>query len=170
MSKLTAKQSTFVLEYLIDYNATKAAIRAGYSKRTARSIGSENLTKPVIGAKILEAMKERSKRTEIEADRILAEYASVAFSDMRDYMTFSDDGNVYVDWTNMPKDVTKAIAEITQEEYAEGKGRRKKTSLKLHSKLGALNALAKHLGLFNDAVDELRAMVTNIENDTGSEK
>ncbi len=68
---LTNKQQTFVEEYLIDLNATQAAIRAGYSKDTAKEIGCENLTKPNVAKAIQEAMKERSERTQITAEWVL---------------------------------------------------------------------------------------------------
>jgi phage terminase small subunit len=68
---LTAKQQRFVAEYLIDLNATQAAQRAGYSERTARSVGSENLTKPDIASAIQAAMKEREERTNITQDYVL---------------------------------------------------------------------------------------------------
>jgi phage terminase small subunit len=68
---LTAKQQRFVDEYLIDLNATKAAIRAGYSEKTARSVGSENLTKPDIAEAIAEAQARVSELAEwTAADRI----------------------------------------------------------------------------------------------------
>ena len=66
--KLTPKQILFINEYLIDFNATRSAIAAGYSKKTARKIGQENLTKPDIQEAIAKAIEERNKRTEINAD------------------------------------------------------------------------------------------------------
>lgn len=63
MARLTAKQKRFIEEYLIDMNATQAAIRAGYSPDSAKEIGCENLTKPNIKAAIDKAMAERSRRT-----------------------------------------------------------------------------------------------------------
>ena len=71
MSKLTPKQEMFAKEYLIDLNATQAAIRAGYSKKTAQRIGSENLSKPLIAAAVAAGQAERAKRTEIDADYVL---------------------------------------------------------------------------------------------------
>ncbi len=71
--KLTAKQRRFVNEYLIDCNATAAATRAGYSKKTARFIGAENLSKPYILALIQEGQKARAARTEITADLVVQE-------------------------------------------------------------------------------------------------
>jgi phage terminase small subunit len=71
MSKLTSKQALFCKEYLIDLNATQAAIRAGYSKNTACAIGTENLRKPNIALFIQAAMAERSESTGITADYVL---------------------------------------------------------------------------------------------------
>ena len=71
MSKLTSKQALFCKEYLIDLNATQAAIRAGYSKNTACAIGTENLRKPNIALSIQEAMAERSESTGITASYVL---------------------------------------------------------------------------------------------------
>ena len=68
---LTPKQQHFVEEYLIDLNATQAAIRSGYSRNSARQIGVENLTKPVIAAAVAKAKRERSERTEIDAEWVL---------------------------------------------------------------------------------------------------
>lgn len=75
---LTAKQTAFVQEYLVDLNATQAAIRAGYSKRTAEKIGSENLQKPEIKDAIREAMDRREKRSNITQDFVLAELYKIA--------------------------------------------------------------------------------------------
>lgn len=68
---LTAKQQAFCEEYLIDLNATQAAIRAGYSEHTAKDIACENLAKPNIAEKIAELKAERSKRVKIDADYVL---------------------------------------------------------------------------------------------------
>ena len=71
MPKLTAKQEMFCKEYLIDLNATQAAIRAGYSEKTAKEIGCENLTKPNIAVFIQELMANREQRVETDADWVL---------------------------------------------------------------------------------------------------
>ena len=72
-TKLTAKQERFCEEYLVDLNATQAAIRAGYSKKTSASIGDENLRKPAIAEKLKIAREELSRRTEMSADWVIAE-------------------------------------------------------------------------------------------------
>lgn len=68
---LNDRQKLFVDEYLIDLNATQAAIRAGYSEKTAKSIGQENLTKPDIALAIQERIIEREARTKITQDKVL---------------------------------------------------------------------------------------------------
>lgn len=80
MAKLTAKQERFCTEYIIDLNATQAAIRAGYSVKTANRIASENLSKLDIQRKIQELQQERAERTEITQDRVLKELAGIGFA------------------------------------------------------------------------------------------
>ena len=80
---MTPKQAAFVDEYLIDLNATQAAIRAGYSAKTAGSYGNENLQKPEIQQAIGERMEERSKRTEITQDRVLTDIELIKQDAMR---------------------------------------------------------------------------------------
>ena len=75
MSSLTPKQQAFVQEYLIDLNATQAAIRAGYSEKTANRIGSENLSKPDIAEAIEKAMNERAEKTKTSAEWVIKELA-----------------------------------------------------------------------------------------------
>jgi len=70
-SKLTPKQALFVQEYLVDLNATQAAIKAGYSAKTAQSISTENLSKPLIQQAIQEAFAQRAERTKRTADDVL---------------------------------------------------------------------------------------------------
>jgi phage terminase small subunit len=79
MIKLTAKQQCFIDEYLIDLNATQAAIRAGYSEHTARDIGCENLAKPNIADAIQKAMKVRQDATRLTSESILKEIAAIGY-------------------------------------------------------------------------------------------
>lgn len=75
---LTPKQHMFVKEYLVDLNATQAAIRAGYSARTANRMGTENLAKPVIASAIQEAMDKRADRLELTAELVLSRIDRIA--------------------------------------------------------------------------------------------
>ena len=81
MPKLTEKQKRFCEEYLIDFNATQAALRAGYSQKTAYSIGDENLRKPEIQSEIQSLIKKRSERTGINADIVIKELVKIALAD-----------------------------------------------------------------------------------------
>ena len=86
--KLTPKQAAFVAEYLVDLNATQAAIRAGYSAKTAGSVGAENLSKPEIAAAIAEAQQKRAERTEITQDKVLARYWQIATANANELVQF----------------------------------------------------------------------------------
>lgn len=146
--KLKDKQERFCQEYLIDLNATQAAIRAGYSQKTAYSIGEENLRKPEIDLRIKELMGERSKRTEITQDRVLQEYARLAFLDPRKF--FDEYGNL-LSVTDLDDETAAALGglEITTEKSRDGKEDLSFTKkIKLIDKGRALDSLARHLGMF----------------------
>lgn len=85
-AKLTPKQEMFCKEYLIDLNATQAAIRAGYSEKTAQRIGSENLSKPLIAERIQELMNKRSEKVEIDSSWVLK-----GIKDLTDTLVTSED-------------------------------------------------------------------------------
>ena len=77
IKKLNPRQERFCFEYIIDYNATEAAIRAGYSKKTAGSMGSENLKKPEILKRVRELQKEQTERLSISADWVIMQLVEV---------------------------------------------------------------------------------------------
>lgn len=81
---LTPKQQRFIEEYLVDLNATQAAVRAGYSEKTAEAIGHENLRKPQIQEKVSAAIRERAERTGITQERVVEELGKVAFQEASD--------------------------------------------------------------------------------------
>lgn len=140
---LTDKQRIFCQEYIVDLNATQAAIRAGYSESSAGSIGQENLTKPAIQAAIQRAMDERQSRTEITQDRVINELARIAFSDLCDFVEFDKNGVSVRDSQEVDG---RVVAEISERATRYGRNKR----IKLHDKIKALEMLGKHLGLFND--------------------
>jgi len=157
MAGLNPKQSRFCQEYIIDLNATQAAIRAGYSPKTAQEQSSRLLSKDIIQTEIQKAMCERGKRTEITQDRVIAELAKLGFHNMMDYISIETDGYAYVDLSSLTREQAAAITEITVDEYVEGKGEDarevKKVKIKLTDKKGPLELLGKHLGMFGDKVD-----------------
>lgn len=148
---MTPKQTLFVQEYLVDANATQAAIRAGYSARTARSIGEENLTKPDIAAAIDKAMLERAARTGITAERVVQELANLAFFDPADLYTA--DGTLKP-ITDIPSAARSAIAglDVTELRDSDGQPVGRAVKLRLVDRLGALDKLMRHLGLYEDKV------------------
>jgi phage terminase small subunit len=156
-TKLNAKQKRFVEEYLIDLNATQAAIRAGYSEKTARQMGTENLAKPVISAAIEEAIAKRAERTEITQDMVLRELAKIGFSNMQDYMKSTKDGDPYLDFSSLTRDQAAALTEVTIEDFRDGRGEDirdvRRVKFKLADKRAALVDIGKHLGMFKDEVN-----------------
>ena len=157
---LNAKQRRFVDEYLVDLNATQAAIRAGYSSKTAAVIGGENLRKPYIQEAISERMKDRELRTEITQDKVLKELAKIGFSDIRKAVKWGDSvavmneesgemviahGLCLISSDAVDDSTAAAIAEVS-----EGKQGLK---VKFHDKRAALVDIGRHLGMFKDKVE-----------------
>lgn len=140
---MTKKQKRFVEEYLIDLNATQAAIRAGYSPDTAYSIGQENLKKPEIKMRIDRAMAERSRRTGINQDRVLRELACIAFANARDVINM-EDATLKEDAC---ADDTAAIQSVKVKTFGEDGVERE---IRMGDKLKALEMLGRHLGMFKD--------------------
>lgn len=148
MARLTNKQRLFVQEYLIDLNATQAAIRAGYSVESARDIGCENLTKPNIQTELAKAMAERSKRTGVNQDRVVLELAKLAFVKMTDIV--DDEGKIKKTAT---EDDLSCIDSIKYKSSDSESGWSVEREVKIGSKLKALELLGKHLGMWNDKID-----------------
>ena len=129
-AKMTDRQKKFCDEYLIDLNATQAAIRAGYSEKTAYSISNELLKKPQI------------KRTEITADRVLLELARIAFVDGSAFATITACGKVkFTPTDELTNDQRAVIAGVKNGKFG--------TEIKTNDKVRALELLGKHLGLFD---------------------
>ena len=148
MAKLTAKQQRFIEEYLIDLNATQAAIRAGYSVKTANEQGSQLLAKLSIQQAIAEKMAERSKRTGVNQDRVVLELAKIAFVKMTDVV--DSNGRIRAGAT---EDDLSCIESIKYKESDKEYGGSIEREVKIASKLKALELLGKHLGMWNDKVD-----------------
>lgn len=161
---LTPKQKLFINEYLIDFNATQAAIRAGYSEKTAEVIGFENLRKPKITEEIEKRIKDREKRTEITQDRVLNEIAKLAFFDPR--KLFHSDGRPK-EITELDDETAACIAGLDVLEQYEGSGDNRVfigyvKKYKLADKKGSLELLGRHLGMWRDKMD-VDVKVTNKE-------
>lgn len=143
---ITEKQKKFVEEYLIDLNATQAAIRAGYKAKNAQrasEIGCQLLQKTQVSNEVAKRMAERSRRTGINADRVLIELAKIAFANADDIIE-SKDATLK---ENASRDDLAAIQSIKVKTFGEDGVERE---IKLADKLKALDMLGRHLGMWND--------------------
>ncbi|MDF2650091.1 MAG: putative phage terminase, small subunit [Paenibacillus sp.] len=155
MAKLTAKQKKFCNEYLIDLNATQAAIRAGYSEKTAYRTGADNLRKPQIAEYIQKAMRSREKRTEITQDKVLAELAKIAFVSGADFAKIvtkksPQTGKEFqqvelADTDSLPNDKKAAISNIKETKFG--------IAVESYDKVKALELLGRHLGMFKEKLE-----------------
>lgn len=148
MGKMTPKQKRFCDEYLIDLNATQAAIRAGYSVKTAQEQSSRLLSNVMVQEAISKAMAARSKRTGVNQDRVVLELAKIAFVKMTDAV--DSNGRIREDATD---DDLACIESIKYKESDNEFGGSVEREVKIGSKLKALELLGKHLGMWNDKLD-----------------
>ena len=155
--KLTAKQKLFADEYIIDFNATRAAIAAGYSEKTARQVSCENLTKPNIQSAIANAMKERNERVEVNADYVLNRLVEVDQMDVADIL---DDHCNLLPITEWPKAWRTTISGIEVTELMSGKGDDKEQygllkKIKFPDKVKNLELIGKHTDVraWNDKIE-----------------
>lgn len=142
---MTKKQKRFCEEYLIDLNATQAAIRAGYSPESAGAIGAENLTKPEIQRAVAKEMAERSRRTGVNAERVVLELAKVAFVNVGNVIDATD--------ATLKKDATpEDLAAIQSIKVKDMGDMGIEREIRMADKLKALELLGRHLGMFNDKI------------------
>src|SRR3954447_6956535 len=163
---LNDRQARFVAEYLVDLNATQAAVRAGYSPRSARQVAGRMMTNDDIAAAIAEAQAVRSRRTEVTQDRVVLELTRLAFGDPRRVMSWGPGGVRLRPSAELAEEEAAIVAEASQTVTENGGTIR----LKVCDKLGALRLLGQHLGMFGDgkvgvtvatapAVGELQAVL-----------
>ena len=172
---MTEKQKRFVEEYLVDLNATQAAIRAGYSAKTADRIGPELLGKTCVSGAIQEAIKDRERRTEITQDRVIQELARVAFANGTDFArvvsreapttVIDEEGNPQqvmglvqtvkiLDTDAVDPEKRAAIAGIKEGKYG--------IEVSSHDKVRALELLGKHLGMFDSKTTQNQDRKNNL--------
>lgn len=155
MAKLTAKQQRFVEEYLIDLNATQAAIRAGYSVKTAEQVGYQLLQKTSVSDYIQKRIKDREKRTEITQDMVLQELAKLGFFDIR--KLFGESGKPK-DITSLDDVVAASVVGMDIMDLFEGNGEDREfvgyvKKYKMADKIRALELIGRHLGMWKDKVE-----------------
>lgn len=162
MAKLNDRQKLFCEEYLVDLNATEAAKRAGYSEKTARAIGQENLTKPDIKAYIKKRQDARIDRTQITQDFVLMELMKIASANGTDFAVVGNRNRVsLVPTEDLPPEKRAAVAGVK-------KGAKGAVEVKTYDKVKALELLGKHLGLFEGKGDaDTPATVVVVKYDYG---
>jgi phage terminase small subunit len=144
---MTKKQKRFVEEYLIDLNATQAAIRAGYTPNFANTNANKLLQNTTIQTAIDKAMAERSKRTGVNADRVVLELAKLAFVNVSDFV---DPNDVTIKDTASRDDLA-AICSVRIKTFPTRSGELgTEREIRTYDKIRALELLGKHLGMFTD--------------------
>lgn len=149
--KLTPKQQRFVEEYIVDLNATQAAIRAGYSEKTARSKGQQLLTKVDIQAEIRKRTNKHAQETGITKERVLRELACIGMADYTDFVNIQNGRIIVKDTEDIPKALRPAITSIRYNSQGQ-------VEVRLADKNRALEMLCRHLGMFNDSASNQDAL------------
>lgn len=166
--QMSPRQKLFCKEYLVDLNATNAANRAGYSKKTAYSQGQRLLKNVEIKERIQLGMDRRAKKIEITAENVLKELSKMAFANMMDYITITDNGEAFIDLSKLTRDQAAALHQVECDTSFDKDLRKRvlKTKIRLSDKKASLELLGKHLKLFNDkdSNDEGDTYITNIIN------
>lgn len=142
---LTAKQERFVAEYLIDLNATQAAIRAGYSARTASETGYENLRKPQIAAELARRSKKAATKYELSADLVIRTIVQeLTFDPAKLY----DAEGRLLPITELPEDVRMALTSVEFEQHGSKDAPVFVSKVKWAQRQGAREQAMKHIGMF----------------------
>lgn len=142
---LTDKQEMFCREYLIDLNATQAAIRAGYSEKTARALGCENLTKPDIQTRIAELKAQRNDRVEVDADYVLKRLFDIDQMDVLDILTEAGDLKPVAQWPKVWRTTLSGFDVMVMGGEEDTAGLLKK--IKWPDKVKNLELLGKHISV-----------------------
>lgn len=141
--QLTPLQERFVEEYLVDLNGRQAAIRSGYSARSAADLAYRNLRRPAIAAAVDRGLRQAVSTTRA---RVVEELAAIAFADAADYFAWGPDGVSVKASDGLDRRLTRAVAEVSETRTSAGGAIR----VKLADKLAALEKLARALGMFRE--------------------
>jgi phage terminase small subunit len=149
LEDLDPKRRRFVEEYAVDWNATQAAIRAGYSAKTAQQQGSRLLLNVVVQEALGEIMQERAERCKVTVDDAIAELTKLGFANMLDYMRIGEDGDPFVDLSALTKAKAAGLIEFTCEDFKDGRGEDardvRRVKIKMTDKVRPLTEIIKHL-------------------------
>lgn len=154
---VTNRHEMFCLEFIVDFNATRAARAVGYSKKTARSQGHRLLTNADIQKRIAELIEKRKQKVELTAENVLKELGIVGLSNIKDYIEKGESDLVmFKSFDNITREQAGAIESI---EY----DKENKIKFKLHNKEKALELALRHFGLLTDNL-KIRGALTHTHN------
>lgn len=171
--KLNHRQQVFVAEYLVDFDATRAAIAAGYSKKSARFIAAQNLSKGYIRAAIEAAIEERKARLDISAQAVIQELALIGFANMADFIAIDEGGAIRAfPLDSLPEGKPRIIKRVKEKRVIRTIKRTKDRpdgeevldsiyEFELCDKVKSLELLSRHLGLLHDKTEvDLKVPIT----------
>jgi phage terminase small subunit len=147
--ELSPKRERFCQEYIIDLNETQAAIRSGYSKKSAKNQGSRLMENDDVKARIKILLAERAARCQVSQDDVLAELKRLGFSDMRNLAEWNSVLVKLKDSSEISDSDAACVESVSQTVSKDGGS----LSIKLHSKTKSLELLARHLGMLHDKID-----------------
>ena len=160
--KLSIRQERFAIELPVDWNQTAAALRAGYSKRSARQSGYDNMKNPYILKLVQEEIKRLAENAEMDADEAFAETVKIARANILDFMEWDEEKATFVPSRDLTREQAAAVGEIQAEtttvqvygdEEAGISETRLKLKIKMIDKLRALDQLHRIFGRYQDKVD-----------------
>ncbi len=145
---MTDKRERFVLEYLIDLNATQAAIRAGYTPESAEVTGSRLLRNVKVQEALQQAKKRLGERAQIKVDQVIEEFRRIAFANIGDVVTINSKGELAIrPLSEIPPETLAGVEKIFFEEITNKLGEVRRTlHVRMGPKLRALVKLGEHLG------------------------
>lgn len=155
MTDLTPKQKLFCLEYLKDFNATQAAIRAGYGKKGAHTIGSNLLKKKEVADELARKARKITKKAELTVDSVIQELKSIAFSKISDFIVWDADNAYFKSMDDIETDKLGIISEINSSNVKtkDGDNVTHNMKIKLHDKMRSLEMLGRYLNLFKENIE-----------------
>jgi phage terminase small subunit len=155
-TKLTPKQDLFIGEYLISFNAADAYRKAGYSHNRANEEACRMLARPNVQREVQRRYTAIKEGQGVTQARVVAEMAKVAFASMRNFVRIDEEGQPQIDLTDTPDDDLDALSEVSTETVIErdGVNEIRKTKIKLHDKLAALEKLARYTGVYDKETEK----------------
>ncbi len=157
MARRNSRHEIFAREYVKDLNGTRAAIAAGYGEKGAHVRASQLLRNRKVQGLLAKLTKKHADKLDLSAEKVLSELSRMGFSNFLDYVNITEEGDAFVDLSNLTPEQAAAIQEVTVNEYMEGKGKDarqvKRTRLKLVDKIRSLDLLGRHLKLFTDRIE-----------------